>query len=122
MLFRSDVGSILPGKVAKNEFINYYTNISACIDNDDYFRILIRNAWHIGGENTEENSRKILVTRTDGSQVINFVLHLIDTVLSCRRRILSKNIDTIQFLFLFFSSFLFRLFFYIFLVSGGGCG
>ena len=74
-----DVGGEIDGKVTLSEFINYYTNISACIDNDDYFRILIRNAWHIGGENTEENSRKILVTRTDGSQVKNiFVLHIID--------------------------------------------
>ena len=77
-----DVGGEIDGKVTLSEFINYYTNISACIDNDDYFRILIRNAWHIGGENTEENSRKILVTRTDGSQVkINFILLFINLVL-----------------------------------------
>ena len=29
--------------------MNYYNNVSASIDNDDYFELMIRNAWHISG-------------------------------------------------------------------------
>ena len=66
-----DVGGVKDGKVTKQEFENYYANISASIDNEDYFELMIRNAWHIsGGEGWCENSanRRVLVTNSDGSQ------------------------------------------------------
>ncbi|EGR31608.1 hypothetical protein IMG5_105900, partial [Ichthyophthirius multifiliis] len=34
-------------KVSKDEFIEYYTNVSASIDDDKYFEVMIRNAWKI---------------------------------------------------------------------------
>ena len=37
------------GKVTKAEFIDYYTDVSASIDEDDYFELMIRNAWHLAG-------------------------------------------------------------------------
>mgnify|MGYP001819325319 CR=1 FL=1 len=33
------------GMVTQEDFINYYTGISASIDNDDYFVLIVRNAW-----------------------------------------------------------------------------
>eukprot|EP00605_Chrysophyceae_sp_TOSAG23-4_P000792 GSChrysophyteH1.ASY1.ANO1.881.1 assembled CDS len=68
-----DVGGVVDGKVTRQEFVNYYNNISASIDNDDYFELMIRNAWHIsGGEGQAANSanRRVLVTRADGSQSV----------------------------------------------------
>jgi Ca2+-binding EF-hand superfamily protein len=68
-----DVGGEVDGKVTRHEFQNYYANISASIDNDDYFELMIRNAWHIsGGTGAAANSanRRVLVTRADGSQSV----------------------------------------------------
>ncbi|CAK0905153.1 unnamed protein product, partial [Prorocentrum cordatum] len=39
------------GIVTLEEFVEYYKSVSASVDNDDYFELMIRNAWHIpGGE------------------------------------------------------------------------
>ena len=68
-----DVGGEKDGKVTRNEFENYYTNLGANIDNDDYFELMIRNAWHIsGGEGWCANSanRRVLVTHADGRQTV----------------------------------------------------
>ena len=68
-----DVGGEVDGKVTRNEFENYYHNISASIDNDDYFELMIRNAWHIsGGEGWAANSakRRVLVTDSRGNQSV----------------------------------------------------
>lgn len=63
-----DVGGEIEGMVTLSEFINYYTNIGACVDNDDYFEMMIRTAWHLGGDR-QDSSKRVLVTRKDGSQV-----------------------------------------------------
>ena len=68
-----DVGGVKDGMVTQQEFINYYTNLGANIDNEDYFELMIRNAWHIsGGEGAAANSanRRVLVTAADGSQSV----------------------------------------------------
>jgi Ca2+-binding EF-hand superfamily protein len=45
------------GIVTVEEFEDYYKDISCSIDNDDYFDLMIRNAWHIpGGEGQCENT------------------------------------------------------------------
>jgi Ca2+-binding EF-hand superfamily protein len=61
------------GKVTPSEFCKYYSNVSASIDEDDYFELMIRNAWHIsGGEGWCANSscRRVLVTHTGGRQTV----------------------------------------------------
>lgn len=61
------------GKVTPLEFLNYYNNVSASIDSDDYFELMIRNAWHIsGGEGWCANTscRRVLVTHVDGRQTV----------------------------------------------------
>jgi len=41
--------NVRDGKVSEAEFIDYYTDVSASIDEDDYFELMIRNAWHLDG-------------------------------------------------------------------------
>lgn len=36
--------------MTREEFIEYYTNISATIDNEDYFTHMINSAWNLDGE------------------------------------------------------------------------
>jgi energy-converting hydrogenase A subunit M len=35
------------GKVTLNEFMDYYSNISASVDDDEYFKLIITNAWNL---------------------------------------------------------------------------
>merc|ERR1712100_497177 len=61
------------GVITRDEFVEYYRNISASIDADDYFELMIRNAWHIsGGEGQYANTtcRRVLVTHFNGSQEV----------------------------------------------------
>ena len=64
------------GIVTLTEFEEYYQNISASVDNDDYFELMIRNAWHIaGGEGWCANTtnRRVLVTHNDGRQSVETI-------------------------------------------------
>lgn len=68
-----DVGGDVDGKVTPQEFRNYYRDVSASIDDDDYFELVMRNAWHLaGGEGWCENTSnlRVLATLSDGSQTV----------------------------------------------------
>lgn len=61
------------GIVTVKEFIEYYRSISSSIDNDDYFELMIRNAWHIpGGEGWCANTSnvRLLVVSHSGAQKV----------------------------------------------------
>lgn len=40
-------GSERDGKVDLKEFMEYYRNVGATIDNDEYFELMITNAWNL---------------------------------------------------------------------------
>ena len=68
-----EVGGTHDGKVTRAEFEAYYENLGANIDDDDYFELMMRNAWHIsGGEGWCANTtcRRVLVTHADGRQTV----------------------------------------------------
>jgi Ca2+-binding EF-hand superfamily protein len=61
------------GVVTQAEFLEYYKDVSASIDDDDYFELMIRNAWHLsGGEGWSENTanKRVLITLSDGRQQV----------------------------------------------------
>ena len=64
-------GDVKDGIVTIEEFEEYYQNLSASIDDDVYFELMMRNAWHIeGGEGAAANTtnKRVLVTGRDGKQ------------------------------------------------------
>jgi calcyphosin len=64
------------GIITYDEFEDYYKDLSAAIDNDQYFELMIRNAWHIsGGEGAAANTscRRVLVVHASGNQTVREV-------------------------------------------------
>jgi calcyphosin len=60
-------------KITQDEFIEYYEWLSPNVDHDDYFELMMRNAWHLsGGEGWAANTTclRVLVTHKDGRQSI----------------------------------------------------
>jgi Ca2+-binding EF-hand superfamily protein len=64
------------GMVTIDEFEDYYKGVSASIDDDDYFELMIRNAWRIeGGKGFAENTanKRVLVRNRDGTESIQTI-------------------------------------------------
>ena len=45
-------GEQADGRITPDEFIEYYTNISASIDNDEYFALMMNNSWNLSGDSS----------------------------------------------------------------------
>jgi hypothetical protein len=43
-------GSRADGRVTLDEWVEYYSNVSASIDNDEYFHLMMNNAWNLSGD------------------------------------------------------------------------
>ncbi len=59
--------------ITPEEFMEYYADISANIDRDDYFELMMRNVWHIsGGQGVAQNTTclRVLVTYVDNRQQV----------------------------------------------------
>jgi Ca2+-binding EF-hand superfamily protein len=51
-------------QVTRDEFMEYYNNVSASIDNDQYFELMMKNAWKLGEQAAE---KKGWTNKTDSS-------------------------------------------------------
>eukprot|EP00929_Paragymnodinium_shiwhaense_P115897 TRINITY_DN8505_c0_g1_i1.p1 TRINITY_DN8505_c0_g1~~TRINITY_DN8505_c0_g1_i1.p1 ORF type:complete len:549 (+),score=162.14 TRINITY_DN8505_c0_g1_i1:116-1762(+) len=68
----------LDGKITWEEFCENYQWVSASIDTDDYFELMLRNAWHItGGEGWCANTSnlRVLVKHGNGMDEVVEVTH-----------------------------------------------
>lgn len=66
-------GGDIDGSVTWTEFLDYYKGISLSIDDDNYFELMMRNAWHMsGGEGTAANSscKRVLVVHSNGREEV----------------------------------------------------
>ena len=80
----------------------YERNVSCSIDDDDYFELCLRNAWHLSGvragARTLSNLR-VLVTHADGSQSVSLAegdlgLQMLDAP-EILRRLRGQGIDCV---------------------------
>ena len=65
------------GRISFAEFEEYYKDLSASIDDDDYFELMIRNAWRMaGGKGAAANTanRRVLVTDKSGMFTLAYTL------------------------------------------------
>ena len=42
-------GNPRDGRVTLDEFMEYYANVGATIDSDEYFSIMMNNSWNVTG-------------------------------------------------------------------------
>ena len=93
MLHNFEYGGDIDGKVTWAEFLDYYKGISCAIDDDVYFELMMRNAWHIsGGEGQAANSsnRRVLVIHSDGSEEVVELQNDIGLNIRKRQDVLAK--------------------------------
>ena len=45
------------GKITREEFEDYYANVSAVVDDDSYFQLMIWNAWQLDKVNPRVAAR-----------------------------------------------------------------
>jgi len=42
------------GSITVEEFVEYYNNVSMSIDRDDYFNLMMNNAWNLDGSRVQK--------------------------------------------------------------------
>ena len=73
MLHNFEQGHDRDGNVTWAEFLDYYKGMSMAIEDDEYFELMIRNAWHMsGGTGQAQGSanRRVLVIHKNGRQEV----------------------------------------------------
>lgn len=55
----TDIQNIPDGQVTQEEFRDYYTFVSASIDNDQYFELMMTNCWKLDDQ-ASKNREKAL--------------------------------------------------------------
>jgi hypothetical protein len=65
------------GIVTQEKFLSYYSSVSAAVDDDAYFELILRNTWHLPGAG-DTTCRRLLVTKEDGTQSIEEIEDDID--------------------------------------------
>jgi len=76
MEFMGQWDSSKDGKVTYEEWVDYFTDLSAGVDEDEYWELMMRNAWHLaGGEGATANTSipRHLVVGADGSQKVEMM-------------------------------------------------
>merc|ERR1719171_1081467 len=61
------------GMVGEEEFLKYYQGVSNSIDDDAYFELMLRNAWHMSGGAGQSKCTSclhVLVTHANGAQEV----------------------------------------------------
>ena len=48
---KNPLGAERDTQITIKEFTEYYNNVSASIDNDQYFELMITNAWNLNNQN-----------------------------------------------------------------------
>lgn len=59
------------GRVTREEFCTYYAGVSAFIDKDSYFELMMRNCWHISGgtgQSANTSNLRVCVTFAGGEE------------------------------------------------------
>jgi hypothetical protein len=52
-------GTQADGQITLDEFVEYYTNVSSSIDNEEYFNLMMNNSWNLTGDaNTYKKHQK----------------------------------------------------------------
>jgi Ca2+-binding EF-hand superfamily protein len=52
-------GTQADGRITEEEWIEYYTNVSASLDNDEYFALMMNSSWNLTGDaNTYKKQEK----------------------------------------------------------------
>jgi len=92
------------GYITVDEFRHYFKNMSACIDTDDQFELIIMNAWHMseGGTGNQQNTTclRVRVTFMDGVEEVVEVKNDLGLDRNCpravKRRLIEQGVSRIH--------------------------